>query len=117
VEAPPGRCGRQPRRSHWKITGYATNAVEFRKKLRFFRTLLEFIMTRDVNWPCAWFTCDARASGNFCHEINFQIVRGDSYRFRDSGRDSGSNAAVLNVMEALRTNFPRLNFSTPNVND
>lgn len=74
-------------------------------------------MTRDVNWPCAWFTCDARASGNFCHEINFQIVRGDSYRFRDSGRDSGSNAAVLNVMEALRTNFPRLNFSTPNVND
>lgn len=64
-----------------------------------------------------WFTCDARASGNFCHEINFKIVRGDSYRFRDSGRDSGSNAAVLGVMEALRTNFPRLNFSTPSVND
>jgi len=64
-----------------------------------------------------WFTCDARASGNFCHEINFQIVRGDSYLFRDSGRDSGSNAAVLSVMEVLRTDFPRLNFATPNVND
>jgi hypothetical protein len=64
-----------------------------------------------------WFSCDARAEGNFCHEINFQIVRGDSYRFRDSGRDSGSNAVVLSVMDALRTDFPRLNFATPNVND
>jgi hypothetical protein len=64
-----------------------------------------------------WFTCDARPSGNFCHEINFQIVRGDSYRFRDSGRDSGANAAVLAVMEMLRSNFPRLNFATPDVND
>jgi hypothetical protein len=45
-----------------------------------------------------WFSCDARASGNFCHQINFKIVKGDRYRFRDINRDSGSNAAVTRVM-------------------
>ena len=62
-----------------------------------------------------WFTCDARSSGNFCHQINFKIVKGDRYRFRDVHRDSGSNAAVLKVMEALRTYHPRLTFGKPNV--
>ena len=55
-----------------------------------------------------WMTCEARSSGNFCHQINFKIVKGDLYRFQDSRRESGSNTAVLNVMEALRTHFPRL---------
>lgn len=64
-----------------------------------------------------WFTCEARSSGNFCHQINFQIVKGDLYQFQDSGRDSGSNDSVLAVMEALRTYFPRLNFGTPTVDD
>ncbi|HSN54047.1 MAG TPA: hypothetical protein VLT32_05220 [Candidatus Sulfomarinibacteraceae bacterium] len=62
-----------------------------------------------------WLTCEARPSANFCHQINFKIVKGDEYKFQDSGRDSGSNAAVLAVMEALRTYFPRLNFGTPNI--
>jgi hypothetical protein len=64
-----------------------------------------------------WFTCEARSSGNFCHQINFKIVKGDLYQFQDSGRDSGSNASVLAVMEALRTYFPRLNFGTPTIDD
>ena len=64
-----------------------------------------------------WFTCDARSSGNFCYQINFKIVKGDRYRFRDVNRDSGSNAAVTKVMEALRTYFPRLTFGTPSVDD
>jgi hypothetical protein len=62
-----------------------------------------------------WFTCEARSSGNFCYQINFQIVKGDRYRFRDSDSDSGSNDAVLEVMEALRTYFPRLPFGKPSV--
>ncbi len=62
-----------------------------------------------------WYTCDAASSGNFCYQINFQIVRGDRYRFRDGNRESGSNAAVVKVMEALRQYFPRLNFATSNV--
>ncbi len=64
-----------------------------------------------------WFTCDARSSGNFCYQINVKIVQGDRYRFRDINRESGSNAAVVKVMEALRTYFPRLNYSTPRVED
>jgi hypothetical protein len=62
-----------------------------------------------------WYTCEARSSGNFCYQINFKIVKGDSYRFRDIDRDSGSNAAVTKVMEALRTYFPRLTFGAPDV--
>jgi len=61
-----------------------------------------------------WYTCEARTPENFCHQINFQIVKGDRYRFQDSGRESGSNAAVLRVMEALRTYFPSLAFGAPN---
>jgi hypothetical protein len=64
-----------------------------------------------------WFTCEARSSGNFCYQINFKIVRGDHYKFRDGLSDSGSNAAVTKVMETMRTSFPRVNYSTPNVDD
>ncbi len=64
-----------------------------------------------------WFTCDARSSGNFCYQINFKIVKGDRYKFRDVNRESGSNAAVTRVMEALRAQFPRLTYATPNVDD
>ena len=60
-----------------------------------------------------WFTCEARTPENFCYQINFQIVKGDRYRFRDSHRESGSNAAVVKIMEALRTYFPRIVFGTP----
>lgn len=60
-----------------------------------------------------WFTCEARTPENFCHQINFQIVKGDRYRFQDSGRASGSNAAVVKVMDALRTNHPSVAFGPP----
>lgn len=42
-----------------------------------------------------------------------QIVQGDRFRFQDSGRDSGSNAAVVKVIDALRTYFPSLAFGAP----
>ncbi len=58
-----------------------------------------------------WFTCDARASADFCFQINLAIVRGDSYRFRDGRSASGSNATVVAVMEALRKYHPRLVFA------
>jgi hypothetical protein len=60
-----------------------------------------------------WFTCEARTPENFCYQINFQIVKGDRYRFRDIHRESGSNAAVTKIMEALRTYFPRIVFGPP----
>ena len=64
-----------------------------------------------------WLTCEARSSGDFCHQINFKVVKGDRYRFQDSHRETGSNEAVLEVMDALRKYHPRLNFSTPRVGD
>ena len=60
-----------------------------------------------------WFTCQARTPENFCYQINFQIVKGDQYEFRDVNRESGSNASVLKVMEALRKYFPQVAFGTP----
>jgi hypothetical protein len=60
-----------------------------------------------------WFTCEARTPESFCYQINFQIVKGDHYRFQDSHRESGSNASVTKIMEALRTYFPRLAFGAP----
>ena len=62
-----------------------------------------------------WLTCQSRTPENFCYQINFKIVKGDRYRFQDIGRDSGSNDAVLEVMEALRTYFPRIPFGAPDI--
>lgn len=62
-----------------------------------------------------WTTCQARTPENFCYQINFQIVKGARYKFQDMGRETGSNAAVLKVMEGLRTYFPKLPFGPPDV--
>jgi len=60
-----------------------------------------------------WFTCQARTPENFCYQINFQIVKGARYQFQDRNRESGSNAAVLKVMDALRTYFPQIVYGAP----
>jgi len=60
-----------------------------------------------------WFTCQARTPENFCYQINFQIVKGSQYQFRDMNRESGSNGAVLKVMESLRLYFPQIAFGPP----
>jgi hypothetical protein len=62
-----------------------------------------------------WFTCQARTPENFCYQINFQIVKGARYRFQDFNRESGSNAAVLKVMDALRTYFPQVAYGSPEI--
>jgi len=60
-----------------------------------------------------WFTCQARTPENFCYQINFQIVKGARYQFQDRNRESGSNAAVLKIMDALRTYFPQITYGAP----
>lgn len=60
-----------------------------------------------------WFTCQARTPENFCYQINLQIVKGARYRFRDMNQESGSNASVLKVMDALRSYFPQVAFGPP----
>jgi hypothetical protein len=60
-----------------------------------------------------WFTCQARTPENFCYQINFQVVKGARYQFQDRNRESGSNAAVLKVMDALRLYFPQIVYGSP----
>jgi len=60
-----------------------------------------------------WFTCQARTPENFCYQINLQIVKGARYRFRDVNQETGSNASVLKVMDALRMYFPHVAFGPP----
>jgi hypothetical protein len=60
-----------------------------------------------------WFTCQARTPESFCYQINFQVVKGAHYQFQDRNRESGSNAAVLKVMAALRTHFPQIVYGSP----
>jgi hypothetical protein len=60
-----------------------------------------------------WFTCQARTPENFCYQINLQIVKGARYRFRDVNQESGSNASVIKVMDALRKHFPQIAFGPP----
>jgi len=60
-----------------------------------------------------WFTCQARTPENFCYQINLQIVKGAQYRFRDVNQESGSNASVIKVMDALRKYFPQIAFGPP----
>ncbi len=64
-----------------------------------------------------WFSCDQRTPENFCYQVNFKIVKGDLYRFRDSQRDAGSNAAVVKLMDAVRAAFPNLTVAAPDVAD
>jgi hypothetical protein len=60
-----------------------------------------------------WFTCQARTPESFCYQINFQVVKGAHYQFQDRNRESGSNAAVLKVMDALRTYHPQIVYGAP----
>jgi hypothetical protein len=60
-----------------------------------------------------WFTCQARTPENFCYQINFQVVKGGRYRFQDLNRESGSNAAVTKVMDAMRSYFPQITYAPP----
>lgn len=62
-----------------------------------------------------WFTCQARTPENFCYQINFQIVKGARYKFQDFNREAGENAAVLKVMDALRTYFPQIAYGAPEI--
>jgi len=60
-----------------------------------------------------WYTCQARTPENFCYQINFQIVKGAKYRFSDMNEESGSNASVVKVMDALRLHFPTVAYGPP----
>jgi len=57
-----------------------------------------------------WFTCQSQTAGDVCYQINFQIVKGPRYSFRDVSRATGANATVKAIMEKLRADYPRAPF-------
>jgi hypothetical protein len=80
-----------------------TDATDPKRNFEFKATGLEKV----------WFTCQARTPENFCYQINFQVVKGAHYQFQDRNREAGSNAAVLKVMDTLRTRFPQIAYGSP----
>ena len=60
-----------------------------------------------------WYTCQSRTPENFCYQIDFQVVKGAHYQFQDRNREAGSNAAVVKVMDTLRTYHPKLVYGSP----
>lgn len=55
-----------------------------------------------------WLTCEQQTPAAVCHELNFEIVKGDKHTFRDMNRESGSNAAIMKVLDTLKEKFPKL---------
>ena len=48
-----------------------------------------------------------------CERQLYKILLGLFHRFQDRNRESGSNAAVLKVMETLRIRFPQIVYGAP----
>lgn len=52
--------------------------------------------------------CLARPDGKFCHEVEFQMAKGDDFSFVDSKMDVGGNESIRKLLEAVKTLYPKL---------
>jgi len=64
-----------------------------------------------------WFTCQARASENFCYQINFQIVKGARYRFQSAKRETGSNEPALKIEAWIKKHYPTVSWAPPDIDN
>jgi hypothetical protein len=60
-----------------------------------------------------WYTCEQQATESYCYQLNLEVTAGYRYGFQDARRKAGTNAAINEVMDALRTHFPYLPFGPP----
>lgn len=60
-----------------------------------------------------WLTCEQQQPEAVCHQLNFEIVKGQKYSFRDLNRATGSNAAIMNLLNTLKEKFPKLPVVSP----
>ena len=58
----------------------------------------------------AWLLCSPRPEGNFCYASGLELFNGDKYEFRDFSWESGGNAQVLALFEALKKGHPQIIF-------
>ncbi len=52
--------------------------------------------------------CLARPDGKFCHEVEFEMAKGDDFDFVDAKMDVGGNESIRKLLEAVKTLYPKL---------
>ena len=52
--------------------------------------------------------CLARPDGKFCHEVEFEMAKGDDFDFVDAKMDVGGNEAIKALLAGLKTLYPKL---------
>lgn len=52
--------------------------------------------------------CRTAAGAPFCHELEIDIARGDSFRFEDANKDTGGNLNILALRDAFKAKYPRI---------
>lgn len=56
----------------------------------------------------SWLECSPRAQGNFCYAVGLELFNGDQYEFRDLTWETGDNAQVLALTDALKKGYPQI---------
>ena len=52
--------------------------------------------------------CIAPPEGKFCHQVEFQMSRGDDFTFTDAKADVGGNESIKALLAAVKTLYPKL---------
>jgi hypothetical protein len=52
--------------------------------------------------------CIAPPEGKFCHEVEFQMSRGDDFAFTDAKADVGGNESIKALLAAVKALYPKL---------
>lgn len=52
--------------------------------------------------------CIAPPEGKFCHEVKFQMSKGDDFTFADAKADVGGNESIKALLAAVKALYPKL---------
>ncbi len=52
--------------------------------------------------------CLARAEGKFCHEVTFEMSKGDDFTFVDAKKDVGGNESIQKLLDTVKTFYPKV---------
>ena len=55
-----------------------------------------------------WLECSPRPQGNFCYEIGLGTFNKDTYSFRDSTWETGTNAKILELYNIMKQHYPQI---------
>ncbi len=52
--------------------------------------------------------CLARPEGKFCHEVEFQMAKGDDFTFTDAKAEVGGNESIKALLTGVKALYPKL---------